>query len=79
MDHAAHRPLVRPGLGRVARFDLRPTLTHDYALEFKYGGTTTRLAPVSQVTVVPKITDRQGAYDVRRGGVFRFSGTVSPS
>ena len=64
--------------GAVIRLDLKPKLTHDYALEFKYGGSTTRLAPVSQVTVVPTVPTAKARYTVRRGGVFRFSGTVSP-
>ena len=71
-------PWTTDDWGAVVRFDLKPTLTHDYALEFKYGGTTTRLAPVSQVTVVPTVTTAKASYAVRRGGVFRFSGTVSP-
>ncbi len=30
------------------------------------------------MTVVPAITTAKASYAVRRGGVFRFSGTVSP-
>jgi hypothetical protein len=71
-------PWTADDWGAVVRFSLRPSLTHDYALEFSYGGTTTRLAPVSQVAVVPRITTAKARYVLRRGGVFRFSGTVSP-
>ncbi len=63
---------------RGASFDLKPSLTHDYALEFTYGGTSTRLAPVEQVVVVPKVLTAKSRYDLRRGSVFRFSGTVAP-
>ena len=55
-------PWTTDDWGAVVRFDLKPTLTHDYVLEFKYGGTTTRLAPVSQVTVVPTITTAKARY-----------------
>ena len=71
-------PWTADDWGAVVRFDLKPKLTHDYLLEFEYGGSTTRLAPVSQVAVVPKVTTARASYTVRRGGVFRFSGTVSP-
>ena len=64
--------------GAVVRLVLKPTLTRDYALEFKYGGSITRLAPVSRVTVVPRVTPAKARYVLRRGGVFRFSGTVAP-
>ncbi len=63
---------------RRLSFDLAPSLTHDYALEFQYGGTTTPLAPVTQVIAVPRITTARLRYDLRRGAVFRFSGSVAP-
>jgi photosystem II stability/assembly factor-like uncharacterized protein len=64
--------------GRSVRFDLTPSLTHEYVLAFKYGGTTTLLAPAAQVTVVPKVNTAKARYDLRRGAVFRFSGSVAP-
>jgi hypothetical protein len=63
---------------RTVRFDLKPSLTHDYQLAFKYGGATALLAPVAQVAVAPRITTAKKRYDLRRGAVFRFSGTVAP-
>ena len=63
---------------RAASFDLKPSLTHDYALEFIYGGTATRLTSVHQVVVAPKVLTARARYDLRRGSVFRFSGTVAP-
>jgi hypothetical protein len=63
---------------RTLRFGLTPSLTHDYRLDFKYGGTVTRLAPVLSVTAVPKVAVARKRYDLRVGDVFRFSGTVSP-
>ena len=59
-------------------FDLSPSLTHDYQLAFLYGGTTVRLAADAQVVAVPKVTTARSRYDLRRGAVFRFSGSVSP-
>ena len=41
-------------------------------------GPPSRLAPVDQVVVVPRITTSRSRYDLRRGDVFRFSGTVAP-
>ena len=68
LDDAAQRRLDgrRTGAG-ACTFDLSPSLTHDYRLEFKYGGTTTQLAPVTQVTVVPRITTARSRYDLRAG------------
>ena len=64
--------------GKRMRFDLSPTLTHDYRLEFQYGGTTVRLAADAQVIAVPKVSTARSRYDLRRGAVFRFSGSVTP-
>jgi photosystem II stability/assembly factor-like uncharacterized protein len=64
--------------GRAVRFDLRPTLTRDYALEFRYGSSVTPLTGALRLTVVPKVTTAKASYTLRRGAVFRFSGTVSP-
>ena len=63
---------------RTLRFGLAPALSHDYRLDFKYGGTVTQLTPVLQVTAVPRVTAARKRYDLRVGSVFRFSGTVSP-
>ena len=63
---------------RSLPFGLSPTLTHDYRLEFQYGGTTVRLAADAQVVAVPKVSTARSRYDLRRGAVFRFSGSVTP-
>ena len=57
---------------------LRPSLTHEYALDFRYGGTTVPLAPLAKVVVVPRIASSRSRYDLRVGDVYRFSGTVAP-
>ncbi len=64
--------------GKRVPFDLSPSLTHDYQLQFEYGGTTVQLAPAAQVVAVPKIATARSRYDLRKGGVFRFSGSVTP-
>jgi len=64
--------------GRRLTFTLGPTLTHDYELDFEYGGTTAQLAPAAQVVAVPRITTARSRYDLRVGAVFRFSGSVAP-
>ena len=64
--------------GRRLTFTLSPTLTHDYELDFEYGGTTAQLAPAAQVVAVPRITTARSRYDLRVGAVFRFSGSVAP-
>ncbi len=63
---------------RRVTLSLSPSLTHDYRLQFTYGGTTVDLAPPAQVTVVPRILTARSRYDLRRGAVFRFSGSVAP-
>jgi len=65
--------------GRTIAFDASPTLTRDYRLEFKYGGTVTQLTPAATVVVAPKITTARSRYVLRAGSVFRFSGRVSPA
>ena len=64
--------------GKQVQFYLSPSLTHDYRLEFQYGGTTVRLAADAQVVAVPKVTTARSRYTLRRGAVFRFSGSVTP-
>ena len=63
---------------RRMSFDLSPSLTHDYIVEFDYGGTTVQLAPVTRVVVEPRLATARPRYDLRVGDVFRFSGTVTP-
>jgi hypothetical protein len=60
------------------RFDLKPSVTRDYQLAFKYGGTTAVVGPAARLTVVPRVITARARYDLRRGDVFRFSGTVAP-
>jgi photosystem II stability/assembly factor-like uncharacterized protein len=63
---------------RTVDLALSPTLNHDYAVGFKYGGTTIALTPVMTVTTVPKVKVARTRYALRKGAVFRFSGSVSP-
>ena len=63
---------------RTVGVALSPTLNHEYALEFEYGGATTLLAPVVTVTAVPKVKVTRTRYALRKGAVFRFSGSVTP-
>lgn len=64
---------------RSLSFLLAPTLTREYRLDFKYGSTVTVLTPVVKVVVTPKITTARSSFSLRRGDVFRFSGTVTPT
>ena len=64
--------------GRQVTFDASPSLTHEYRLDFAYGGTVTQLTPARTIVAVPKITTARTRYDLRTGDVFRFSGTVAP-
>jgi len=63
---------------RTVDLALSPTLNHQYAVAFEYGGKSTALAPVLVLTAVPKVTVSHTRYALRKGAVFRFSGSVSP-
>jgi photosystem II stability/assembly factor-like uncharacterized protein len=63
---------------RRLTFAIKPSLTHDYQLQLKYGGTTTVLAPATRVIVAPRVTTTRSRYDLSVGAVFRFSGVVAP-
>jgi hypothetical protein len=65
--------------GREVTFAASPSLTHEYRLEFAYGGVTTRVTPVTTIVVTPRIATARARYDLRVGDVFRFSGTVAPA
>ncbi len=64
--------------GKALTLPVKPTLTTDYRLEFKYGSTTTELSPIQTVTVAPKVNTSRATYTLRRGAVYRFSGSVTP-
>ena len=64
---------------RNLSFVLKPSLTHEYRLEFKYGGATAELAPAAKVIVTPKISTTRSGFKLRVGDVFRFSGFVTPT
>ena len=64
---------------RKLSFLLDPSLTHDYLLEFKYGGATVELAPPAQVVVEPKLGTARARLVLRVGDVYRFSGSVTPN
>jgi hypothetical protein len=63
---------------RRMSFDLSPSLSHEYLVEFEYGGTTVRLTPTTRVVVEPRVATARSRYVLRVGDVFRFSGTVTP-
>ena len=71
-------PWAAADWGRQLSVPLNPTLTHEYGLWFRYGGSETQLTQPAQLTVVPKVLTTKARYDLRRGTVFRFTGTVSP-
>ena len=63
---------------RRLSFVLKPSLTHEYVLAFKYGGATVQLTQPQVVVVTPKVATTRSRYDLRRGAVFQFSGSVTP-
>jgi hypothetical protein len=63
---------------RRVSFSLSPSLTHEYVLQFQYAGTTVDLTSTTKVVVTPKVGTARARYDLRRGDVFRFSGSVTP-
>jgi photosystem II stability/assembly factor-like uncharacterized protein len=64
---------------RSLSFGVRPSLTHDYLLQFQYGGTTTDLTSPFTIVVDPKITTTRSRFALHVGDVFRFSGSVTPA
>ena len=71
-------PWTAADWGRGLSIPLSPTLTHEYSLWFRYGGADVQLTQPVKLTVVPKVLTAKARYDLRRGAIFRFSGTVSP-
>jgi hypothetical protein len=71
-------PWTAADWNRQLSIPLKPTLTHEYVLRFRYGGSETQLTQPALLTVVPKVLTTKARYDLRRGAVFRFTGTVSP-
>lgn len=63
---------------RSLSYVLKPSLTHEYRLDFQYGKDTAELATVGKVIVTPKITTRSGLR-LRVGDVYRLSGSVTPT
>ena len=63
---------------RSVSFLLDPSLTHEYLLQFKYGGAFVDLAPPVQVVVEPKLGTPRSRLELRVGDVYRFSGFVTP-
>ena len=64
---------------RSLSFPLKPSLTNDYVLAFKYGAETVTLTPAATVIVTPKITTTRASLTLRVGNVYRFSGSVTPA
>jgi len=65
--------------GRSLSFLLKPSLTHEYRLQFQYGKSMTELTPAGIVIVAPRITTARASFKLRVGDVFRFSGSISPA
>jgi len=72
-------PWTSADWNRSLSFVLRPSLTHEYRLEFKYGEATVELAPAAQVVVTPKIGTARSRFDLRVRAVYRFAGSVAPA
>jgi hypothetical protein len=64
---------------RTLAYTLRPTLTHEYRLQFKYGGAYVTLAPTAKVVVKPKISTSTSRLYLRVGAVYRLTGSVRPT
>jgi photosystem II stability/assembly factor-like uncharacterized protein len=64
---------------RSLSFHLKPSLTHEYLLAFKYGEATVPLAPVAEVIVTPKITMTRSHFTLHVGDVYRLSGSLTPT
>jgi hypothetical protein len=65
--------------GRELSFVLKPSLTHEYRLDFRYGTTRTELAPARTVVVAPRIVVKRSRFSLKVGDVYRFSGSVTPT
>lgn len=65
--------------GRSVSVSVEPKLTHEYRLEFSYGGTTTILTSPVKVTVKPRVTTTKSTIRLRVGQVYRVSGAVTPT
>ena len=63
---------------RSVSFSVKPSLTHEYRLEFRYGRAVVVLASPVKVVVKPKITTKRSRYTLRVGSVYVFSGSVQP-
>lgn len=61
------------------RLTLRPSLTSEYRVRFRYGGTWATLSSSAPVEVRPKVTPSHRRYVLNRGAVYHFSGTVTPA
>ena len=64
--------------GRSKSFRFKPKLTHEYLVEFKYGGSRTELAAAT-VVVAPRVSTRSAHITLRAGSTYRFTGSVTPA
>jgi photosystem II stability/assembly factor-like uncharacterized protein len=78
-ETAQTTPWTSGDWNRSLSFLLKPSLTHEYRLEFKYGEAAVELSPAAQVTVVPKIGTTRPRLQLHVGDVYRFSGSVTPT
>ncbi|MFA4966306.1 MAG: hypothetical protein WC709_11840 [Thermoleophilia bacterium] len=72
-------PWTKAGWAESLTLYLKPTLTWETRVRFRYGATWTTIATPGVITLRPRITPAKLRYDLRRGSVYRFSGTVSPT
>ena len=78
-ETAQTAPWTSDDWSRSVSFLLKPSLTHEYRLAFKYGEATTELTPTTAVVVTPKIATARSSFKLRRGDVYRLSGSVTPT
>ena len=72
-------PWSQPLWNQSLRLKLTPSLTTEYRVRFRYGGSWTTLTTSAPVEVRPKIIQRVRRYLLQRGNVYRFSGRITPA
>ena len=76
---AGTAPWTAADYGESRAFTFSPQLTHQYLVEFKYGGSTTELAPAATVVVTPKVSPTSARITLHVGDTYRFTGSVTPA
>ncbi len=65
--------------GRTIKLAQAPSLTTEYRLGFRYGGSWAVLSQASAVEVRPRLTPARLRYALTKGAVYRFAGRVTPA